>query len=145
MPPALRATDKDGRLVVFTFGYGFDDREPDPKRWSQFAGSLVAQVKAAAGQTPTFYWTSTNSFLAGHLFSHHRDHFVPFQFVLDIPQTQYAHGSVTWNFGFDNLGVLRRDGLPRVVRLDPRYVEEMGWLSAVIPPEHAPFLFGGEE
>jgi len=41
---------------------------------------------------------------------------------------------VTWNFGFDNLGVFRRDGLLRVVRLDRRYLEEMGWLAGATEP-----------
>ena len=134
VPRDLLAHDKKGRLVVFVFGYGFDDTNPDPAKWSSFAEGLVARTSRAAGAAPTFYWTAANSAFAGHLFSHHREHFVPFHFVLDTPQSQYSHDSVTWNFGFDNLGVQHQYKLLRVIRLDPRYVEEMGWLAGAADP-----------
>ncbi|WP_159086225.1 hypothetical protein [Burkholderia mayonis] len=134
VPSDLLAHDKKGRQVIFVFGYGFDDSNPNPEAWDGFANRLEASTSKMAGVHTTFYWTSANSIFEQHLFQHHRDSFVPFQFVLDTPQSQYGHDSVTWNFGFDNLGVQKRDGLQRVVRLDKRYVEEMGWLSKATDP-----------
>ena len=144
VPHSLLATDKKGRQVNFVFGYGFDDRNPDPAAWSSFANRLVADVGALSKGDPVFYWTAKNSVFEEHLFLHHRDHFVPFQFVLDTPQSQFGHDSVTWNFGFDNQLVLKRDGLQRVVRLDPRYVQEMGWLSKAADPSLV-FIYGWNE
>jgi len=144
VPRELLARDKHGRLVIFVFGYGFDDSNPDPSRWSKFADDLVTQVQAFAGAAPTFYWTAANSFLADHLFSHHRDHFVPFQFVLDTPQSPFGHDAVTWNFGWDNLGVLHKYNLRRAIRLDPRYVQEMGWLAGATDPSLV-FIYGWNE
>lgn len=134
VPADLRAVDTKGRAVNFVFGYGFDDNQPNPANWKQFGDGLVSQVKTFTGVEPAFYWTAKNSIFEEHLFLHHRDNFIPFHFVLDTPQSQFGHDSVTWNFGFDNLGVLRRDGLQRVVRQDKRYIEEMGWLSNAAAP-----------
>jgi hypothetical protein len=144
VPRDLLARDKAGRQVVFVFGYGFDDSNPRPIAWDAFADRLESAVSKLAGNHTAFYWTTTNSTFEEHLFEHHRDSFVPFQFVLDTPQSQYAHDSVTWNFGFDNLGVQKRDGLQRVVRLDTRYVEEMGWLSRATDPSLV-FIYGWNE
>jgi hypothetical protein len=144
VPRNLLAKDKQGRLVVFVFGYAFDDSNPDPRLWDQFANALVAGASASAGSPPTFYWTAANSVFAAHLFSHHRDHFVPFQFVLDTPQSQYGHDAVTWNFGFDNLGVQHTYKMQRVVRLDLRYVQEMGWLAGATDPSLV-FLYSWNE
>lgn len=116
---------------MFVFGYGFDDADPNPARWARFAADRVQEL---AGAPPTFYWTLKTSVFAEPLFLHHRERFVRFHFVLDAPQSQFGHDWVTWNFGFDNLGVFRRDGLLRVVRLDRRYLEEMGWLAGATEP-----------
>lgn len=144
VPRHLLALDKKGRQVNFVFGYGFDDREPNPAAWASFADRLVAGVGGLARSKPVFYWTARNSIFEEHLFLHHRDHFVPFHFVLDTPQSQFGHDSVTWNFGFDNQLVLKRDGLRRVVRLDPRYVQEMGWLAKAADPSLV-FIYGWNE
>lgn len=144
VPKELLARDKLGRQVNFVFGYGFDDSNPNTASWSKFADQLVTNVGRLAKSNPIFYWTSKNSVFEEHLFLHHRDHFVPFQFVLDTPQSQFGHDSVTWNFGFDNQLVLKRDGLQRVVRLDPRYVQEMGWLSKATNPSLV-FIYGWSE
>ena len=141
VPNSLLATDKKGRQVNFDFGYGFDDRNLNPAAWSSFADRLVASVGGLSKGDPVFYWTAKNSVFEEHLFLHHRDHFVPFQFVLDTPQSQFGYDSVTWNFGFDNQLVLAQDGLQRVVRLDPRYVQEMGWLSKAADPSLV-FIYG---
>lgn len=134
VPKDLQASDKRGRTVIFVFGYGFDDANPNPVVWSSFGDSLIQQVAKASATSPMFYWTNRNSVFEEHLFLHHRDNFSPFHFVLDTPQSQFGHESVTWNFGFDNLGIQKRDGMQRVIRLDPRYVQEMGWLSKATDP-----------
>ena len=144
VPHDLLAVDKKGRQVNFVFGYGFDDRDPNPAAWAAFADRLVAGVGRLARGRPVFYWTAKNSIFEEHLFLHHREHFVPFHFVLDTPQSQFGHDSVTWNFGFDNQLVLKRDGLRRVVRLDPRYVQEMGWLAKAADPSLV-FIYGWNE
>lgn len=135
IPRELLATDRQGRAVIFVFGYGFDDSNPHPQAWRSFALELVERVKNVTGFPPIFYWTSKNSRFAEHLFLHHRDAFAPFHFVVDTPLSQFGHAAVTWNFGFDNLGVQKRDQLLRVIRLDPRYIEEPAWLAAAIQPE----------
>jgi hypothetical protein len=144
VPHDLLAHDKKGRLVVFVFGYGFNDSNPNPKAWDGFADRLETKVSHSSGAPTVFYWTARNSVFEEHLFLHHRESFVPFQFVLDTPQSQFGHDSVTWNFGFDNLGVQKRDGLERVIRLDRRYVEEMGWLSKAASPALV-FIYGWNE
>ena len=144
VPNELLAHDKKDRQVVYIFGYGFDDKNPNPDAWTRFADGLTKNVAKMAGAEPAFYWTTKNSVFQEHLFLHHRENFVPFHFVLDTPQSQYGHESVTWNFGFDNLGVQKRDGLQRVIRNDPRYVEEMGWLANATNPS-AIFIYSWNE
>lgn len=134
IPSNLIAIDKKGRQVIFGFGYGFDDSNPDPKNWNNFAKNLKNNLLKINIKNPNFYWTAKNSVFIEHLFLHHREMFTPFHFVLDTPQSQFSHDSVTWNFGFDNLGVQKLYGMQRVIRLDKRYIEEMGWLSKATDP-----------
>lgn len=134
VPKDLLAVDKKGRAVIFVFGYDFDDSDYNPNMWSEFADKLVANIKQYTVSEPAFYWTCKNSAFEEHLYLYHRNNFVPFQFVLDTPQSQFGHDSVTWNFGFDNLGVQKRDNLQRVIRLDQRYIQEMGWLAGNTDP-----------
>jgi len=144
IPQDLLARDKKGRQVIYVFGYGFDDSNPNPDAWSSFAENLIDSVKSFTIAEPAFYWTSKNSVFQEHLFLHYRNNFIPFHFVLDTPQSQFGHDSVTWNFGFDNLGVQKRDNLQRVVRLDPRYIQEMGWLAKATDPS-AIFIYSWNE
>lgn len=143
VPKDLWACDAKGRTVVYVYGYDFND-ESEPNEWEEFAGTLVQSLKEVVGEHPVFYWSYKNSSFAEHLFLNHREYFVPFQFVLDTPQGQFGHDSVTWNFGFDNLGVQVRDGLKRVIRLDKRYLKEMGWLAGATNPA-AIFVYGWNE
>jgi len=105
---------------------------------------MVSGLTSDKIRRPKYYWTTINERFQEHLFLHHSDHFVPFHFVLDTPQSQYGHESVTWNFGFDNLPVQIRDSLQRVVRLDKRYLYEMGWLVGNTDPS-AVFIYGWNE
>ncbi|PLC52490.1 hypothetical protein CR155_18515 [Pollutimonas nitritireducens] len=134
VPRHLQARDKKGRTVIFVFGYGFDDSDPDPVAWQTFGEALRKGVAEFSEVSPMFYWTAKNSIFQEHLFLHHRENFTPFQFVLDTPQSQFGHESVTWNFGFDNLGIQKRDAMQRVIRLDLRYIKEMGWMSKATDP-----------
>lgn len=129
VPSDLLAYDKDGMQVIYVFGYDFDDSNIDISKWDYFGETLLDETKEYAGSETRFYWTCKNSVFEEHLFQHFDDRFVPFQFVLDNPQSQFSNASVTWNLGFDNLGVQERDKLQRVIRLDQRYIEEMGWLA----------------
>ena len=144
VPPELTARDRNGDAVIFVFGYGFNDDDPNPEQWSWFARELVTRVSQHTGPRLKFYWSCTNSNFQEHLFLHHRDHFTPFHFVVDTPQSQFSHDSITWNFGFDNLYVKRAFGLKRVVRLDPRYVEEAAWLARATDPALI-FIYGWDE
>lgn len=144
VPSDLMARDRNGDAVIFLFGYGFSDAEPDPARWSWFAEELGRRMSQWVGERFKFYWTSTNTHFQEHLFLHHRNHFTPFNFVVDTPQSQFSHDSITWNFGFDNLYVKRFHGLKRVVRLDPRYVEEPAWLAHAADPALV-FIYGWDE
>jgi len=144
VPAHLAARDADGNVVIFVFGFGFSDADPSPARWSWFAQELGARVSKWVGEKFKFYWSCTNSNFQEHLFLHHRDHFTPWHFVVDTPQSQFSHDSVTWNFGFDNLYVKRYHGLKRVVRLDPRYVEEPAWLAYASSPALV-FIYGWDE
>ena len=144
VPPELTARDAHGNAVIFVFGFGFSNDNPDPRRWSWFAEELCDRVSKWTGEKVKFYWSCTNNNFQEHLFLHHRDHFTPWHFVVDTPQSQFGHDSVTWNFGFDNLYVKRYHGLKRVVRLDPRYVEEPAWLAYASDPALI-FIYGWDE
>ncbi|MBV8362949.1 MAG: hypothetical protein JO193_00125 [Candidatus Eremiobacteraeota bacterium] len=144
VPEHLRAVDANGNGVIFVFGFGFNDDDPDPKQWTWFADELCRRVAVWLGEKFKFYWSSTNTHFQEHLFLHHRDHFTPWHFVVDTPQSQFSHDSVTWNFGFDNLYVKRYHGLKRVVRLDQRYVEEPAWLAYAADPALI-FIYGWDE
>jgi hypothetical protein len=133
VPSQLLAKDRTGREIVFVFGYGFERAEYKPDAWTYFANTLVEKVSSVL-KHPVFYWSFANAPFLEHLLLHHRDHFCTFHFVLDTPQAQFGHDCVTWNFGFDNLGVAKRDKLERVVRNDLRYYKEMGWLAAATNP-----------
>lgn len=131
VPNDLLAYDKEGRQVVYVYGYDFDDSLENMEKWDGFAEKLIDGVSDFIdGEIPAFYWTCKNSPFEEHLYQHYANNFIPFQFVLDTPQSQFSASSVTWNLGYDNLGVQVRDNLQRVIRLDERYVKEMGWLSA---------------
>ena len=137
VPNELLAEDAKGRKVIFVFGYDFNDSEPDVQKYQSFGENLIKRVCMLYGDDssgPAFYWSCKNSVFLEYLYQHFSDNFIPFQFVLDTPQSQYSHDSVTWNFGFDNLGVFKRDNLQRVIRLDQRYIQEMGWLAGATRP-----------
>lgn len=144
VPDELLAKDKEGRNVIFTYGYDFDDSTEDIEKWDSFATELIERTNEMVGGETAYYWTCKNSPFLEHLYQHYSDNFVPFQFVLDTPQSQFSHDCVTWNLGYDNLGVLERDNLQRVIRLDQRYVQEMGWLSKATDPA-AIFIYGWNE
>lgn len=143
IPQNLWAYDGKSRTVIYVFGYDFNDTS-NPDMWNYFAETLSKNMAEYLGNEPVFYWTYKNSPFAEHLFLKHREHFIPFQFVLDTPQGQFGHDSVTWNVGFDNLDVQIRDGLKRVIRLDERYIKEMGWLASATQPS-AVFIYGWNE
>lgn len=98
VPTELLAEDVLGRKVIFVFGYDFNDENPDPEKYQSFGESLIATIGALYGDQgngPVFYWSCKNSVFIEYLFQHFKDNFEPFQFVLDTPQSQYGHDSVT--------------------------------------------------
>ncbi|MDI7776355.1 hypothetical protein [Asticcacaulis sp. EMRT-3] len=133
VPQDLLMCDAKDRHMNFVFGYGFDRSFSEPRIWDEFAINLIREM-CVFSTRPVFYWTFTNAPFLEHLLLHHRENFCAFHFVLDTPQAQFGHDAVTWNFGFDNLGVAQRDGLERVIRNDLRYYKEMGWLAAASDP-----------
>lgn len=144
VPTNLIGHDAKGSVPIFVFGFGFDDTHLDPALWNKFSDTLKLCMTRVAGPNFKFYWSATNHPMEEHLFQHDRNHFVPWQFVSDMPQSQFAPDSVTLNFGFDNLGVQRRDHLPRVIRVDPRYIEEAAWVAASTRPSLL-FIYGWNE
>jgi hypothetical protein len=144
VPAASVARDKQGNAVVFVFGFGFNDENPAPSMWEYFARHLESCVASFLGARFKFYWSASNHRFEEHLFLKDRQHFTPWQFVSDTPQSQFSHDSVTWNFGFDNLAVLRTYHLQRVIRMDPRYLEEAAWLAAATDPSVL-FIYGWNE
>jgi hypothetical protein len=144
IPPDLIGRDRNGNVVIFVFGIGFRDVDPDPARWTAFADRVKSAMTQIVGPAFKFYWSATNHLFQGHLFLKHRAHFAPWHFVLDMPQSQFSCDSVTWNFGFDNLYVRRKYGMLRVARVDPAYVEEPAWLAAAADPSLL-FIYGWNE
>lgn len=134
IPKELCAFDKDGRGVIFIFGYGFDDSDGDPSLWRKFSQRLIESVSKSI-KNPMINWSCKESYFQQHLFMHHRENFSPFQFVLDTPQSQFSNNCVTWNFGFDNFGVSLRDQVKRVIKKDERYIQQMAWLAIACNPK----------
>jgi hypothetical protein len=144
IPRDLISRDLGGNVVIFAFGIGFNDANPDPVRWTAFVDRLKSKMTPIVGPAFKFYWSATNHLFQEHLFLKHRAHFAPWHFVLDMPQSQFSRDSVTWNFGFDNLYVRQHYGMQRVVRVDPAYVEEPAWLAAAADPSLL-FIYGWNE
>ena len=122
--PDLWLYDADGQLPVVVYAYGFPEVLEDTAAWTWFFTELVRRVETALGVEVIFDWSVAYlppSQVQELAFERWPDDFAPFSFVVDIPQSQYGHHVVTWNYIFDNRGVAARDGLPRVVRDDNRY------------------------
>lgn len=144
VPKDRLGTDENGNTVAFVYGFGFSDADIGVAAWDSFADRLNTCLAPTMGAHWKLYWTATNHPFEEHLFLKYGDHFAPWQFVSDMPQSQFSHDAVTWNFGFDNLGVQRRDNLLRVIRADPRYLEETAWLASAADPALL-FLYGWNE
>lgn len=127
--------DRNGRLPIMVFAFGFDQSNTDAAAWHGFYQSVLSGLERRLGVAPVFYWTARNLIQLEYAFQHFPQQFRPFNFVLDMPQPQLAPGAVTWNINFDNLGVWRFHKLQRVVRDDPRYLQEMIWLAKHTAPE----------
>ena len=127
--------DRRGRLPMMVYGFGFDQTSTDRRAWDRFYSTILAGLEARLGVEPVIYWTAVDRLQQAVAFQHFPEQIRPFNFVLDNPQPQLAPGAVTWNVNFDNLGVQRRYGLLRVIRDDPRYLQEMLWLAKHAAPE----------
>lgn len=144
IPRDLWLLDRNGRLPIMVFGFDFDRTNTNFEEWYSFYRTLLQDVEAELGVPPVFYWTAINAIQQELAFQHFPDQFKPFNFVLDMPQMQLAPGAVTWNVNFDNLGVQRQHKLRRVIRDDPRYLQEMLWLAKYTSPDLL-FLYSWNE
>ncbi len=137
IPPDLWLYDSDGRLPVVVYSYGFPEALTDTAAWTWFFTELARRVEAALRVDVIFDWSVAYlppSQVQELAFERWPDDFAPFNFVVDIPQSQYGHHVVTWNYIFDNRGVAARDGIPRVIRDHNRYLQETAWLAAHTSP-----------
>ena len=137
IPADLWLYDADGRLPVIVYAYGFPEALDDTESWTWFFTELVSRVETALEVDVIFDWSVAYrppSQVQELAFERWPDDYAPFSFVVDLPQSQYGHHVVTWNYIFDNRGVAERDGLPRVVRDDNRYLQETAWLAAHTNP-----------
>ena len=135
VPRTSWLVDREGRLPMLVYGFGFDTESTDAQAWDRFYSAILRGLEERLGLKPVIYWSTINRLQLELGFQHFPDQIRPFNFVLDIPQPQLAPGAVTWNVNFDNLGVQRAYGLLRVVRDDPRYLQEMLWLAKRTAPE----------
>ena len=129
IPRDMWLYDADGQLPVIVYAYGFPDTLDDTEAWTWFFTELVRRVEAALDVDVIFDW-SASSRVHELAFERWPDDYAPFNFVVDTPQWQFGRHVVTWNYVFDNRGVAARDGLPRVIRDDNRYLQETAWLAA---------------
>ena len=137
IPRDLWLYDADGQLPVVVYAYGFPEVLEDTAAWTWFFTELVRRVETALGVEVIFDWSVAYlppSQVQELAFERWPDDYAPFNFVVDLPQSQFGHHVVTWNYIFDNRGVAARDGLPRVVRDDNRYLQETAWLAAHTNP-----------
>ena len=147
VPKNELARDKKGRYVLFIYGYDFDENNVNAINYEDFGSGLLEAISTLYVEPVSniaVYWTSKNAPLEEYLFQHFSENFIPMQFVLDTPQSQFGHDSVTWNFGYDNEGVAKRDNLLRVIRNDKQYIEEMWWLAKYTNPSIV-FIYGWNE
>ena len=135
--PDLWLYDADGQLPVVVYAYGFPEVLEDTAAWTWFFTELVRRVETALGVEVIFDWSVAYlppSQVQELAFERWPDDYAPFNFVVDLPQSQFGHHVVTWNYIFDNRGVAARDGLLRVIRDDNRYLQETAWLAAHTNP-----------
>lgn len=137
IPSDLWLYDADGQLPVVVYAYGFPEALDDAEAWTWFFTELVSRVETALAVDVIFDWSVAYlppSQVQELAFERWPDDYAPFNFVVDLPQSQFGHHVVTWNYIFDNRGVAARDRLPRVVRDDNRYLQETAWLAAHSSP-----------
>ena len=137
IPRDLWLRDADGRLPIFVYAYGFPERLTNTTSWTWFFTELPRRVESALDADVIFDWSVAYlppSQVQELAFERWPETYAPFNFVVDLPQSQFGHHVVTWNFIFDNRGVAARDGLPRVIRDDNRYLEETAWIAAHTKP-----------
>ncbi|MDE2867322.1 MAG: hypothetical protein OXR64_14670 [Chloroflexota bacterium] len=137
IPRDLWLYDADGQLPVIVYAYGFPEALDDAQGWTWFFTELVRRVESALDVDVIFDWSVAYlppSQVQELAFERWPDDYAPFNFVVDIPQSQYGHHVVTWNYIFDNRGVAERDMLPRLIRDDNRYLQETAWLVAHTNP-----------
>ena len=129
IPSDLWLFDAFGRLPVVVYAYGFPEALDDVDAWTWFFAEIAGRVEKALGVDVIFDWSASTRV---HAFAFERwpDDYAPFNFVVDVPQWQFGHHVVTWNYIFDNRGVAERDGTLRVIRDDNRYLQETAWLAA---------------
>ena len=133
IPSDLWLYDAGGQLPVIVYAFGFPEALEDTELWTWFFTELARRVETALAADVIFDWSVAYrppSQIQELAFERWPDDYAPFNFVVDVPQSQFGHHVVTWNYIFDNRGVAARDRLPRVVRDDNRYLQETAWLAA---------------
>ena len=137
IPRDLWLYDANGRLPIFVYAYGFPEHLTNTAAWTWFFTELPRRVESSLDADVIFDWSVAYlppSQVQEFAFERWPETYAPFNFVVDLPQSQFGHHVVTWNFIFDNRGVAARDGLPRVIRDDNRYLEETAWLATHTQP-----------
>ena len=137
IPRNLWLFDANDQLPVVVYAYGLPEALDDTEAWTWFFTDLVRRVETALDVDVIFDWSVAYlppSQVQELAFERWPDDYAPFSFVVDIPQSQFGHHVVTWNYIFDNRGVAARDMLRRVVRDDNRYLQETAWLAAHTNP-----------
>lgn len=145
VPKDLYARDAKGRIIIYVFFFKWEsDLSHSSEIYDNWVEKLFNKFVEMMGEKPTLYINYNEGDFLLHLFQNYRNNFVPFNFVSDSSQGQYGHDSVTWNFGFDNFAVQKRDHLERVIRVDARFVTEQAFLAAATEPA-AVFTYGWNE
>jgi hypothetical protein len=125
IPRDLWFFDNNKRLVIFVFAFGYDKSNNNLAQWNHFYANISSDLEKSLGTHVKIYLTGINLIQEETAFINEPDNYQPFNFVLDQPQQLFGKDVVTWNFNFDNYGVTKRDNLPRILRLDGRYWQEM--------------------
>ncbi len=136
LPKEQWLIDKHGQMPIMIFAFGFDSSTSNtPQAWQQFYQTLISNLEKNLGHPVVLYITAINIWSLEYGFQHFPQNIRPFNFVMDSMQHQIGHNEVSWNVNFDNLGVQHLFNLMRVIRDDPRYIQEMYWLAKYSEPE----------
>jgi len=136
VPRELWLRDRNGKLPIVVYGYGFDTEQKDPEVWHEFYRKIIAETQSKLGAEIVLHWTDSNT--PQQMYGY--QHFPQIQsYIFNEAQKQSqvnAH-SVTFVVHYDDLGVsFQRGGRRkrRWIRNDIRYLQEALWLAKHTDP-----------